>query len=64
MCKEKVYAIYKGDEFVDMGTSKELAKKFGIREESVKFFSYPTNHRRNKGKRKIAIVIDDEEGEK
>ena len=61
MSKENVYAIYKGDKFIDVGTAKELAEKFGILEESVRFFSYPANLRRNKGNRKIAIVLDEED---
>lgn len=54
---ENVYALYKGDKFIDIGTKKELAKKFNW---SVKFVSYlgtPSNKKRMKDNSFLTIKI-------
>ena len=33
MSREKIYALYKGDTFIDLGTKKYLADKLGVRKE-------------------------------
>ena len=56
------YAIYKGDEFIDLGTLKELGEKLGIKPNTVYFYSTPTYKKRIKGpenKRLIVIKIGD-----
>lgn len=64
MSREAVFALYRGDEFVDVGTKKELAAKLGIKPESVGFLASPENARRNRGgNRLMAYRIDDEEEE-
>ena len=58
------YAVYKGENCIGIGTKRELAEQFGVREETVAFWSTPTQARRNTGgNRKIAIKLDDEEDE-
>ena len=59
--KYKEYAIYKGEEIIDIGTVKELASKHNVSINTIYFLSSPANHRRNKGNKKIAIVVNDEE---
>lgn len=35
----KLYALYKGDDFIDIGTSKELAKIMGVKQETIWFYA-------------------------
>ena len=56
----RVYAIYKGDTFLFEGTAKECAEYFGVKEKTVWFWRTPTNFKRGKKNRKIAISIDEE----
>lgn len=58
MRKEKIYALYKGDEFVDMGTRKYLANKLNSRVEFISYLASPTyKKRRAKENSKSMIVI-------
>lgn len=62
MNKIKTYALYKGDEFIDLGTTKELAEKIGVSERSIRFYSTPTYVKRNNKENCYVVVrIDDEE---
>ena len=40
---EKVFAYYRGDEFVAMGTAKELAEMPGVKMEAVSKWASPSN---------------------
>lgn len=46
MCKEKIFALYKGEEFIDIGTAKELAKNRKVKPEFIRYLSTPANKRR------------------
>lgn len=62
MRKNKVYALYKGDNFIDIGTRKELADKMGVGERTISFYSSPTYQKRNPdGNCYIVIECEDEE---
>lgn len=62
MSREAVFALYRGDEFVDVGTKKELAAKLGIKPESVGFLASPENARRNRsGNRLMAYRVEEDE---
>ena len=50
MSKENIYAVYKGDEFIDLGTKKELAKKLNIKPRSIGFMTTPSYKKRIKKK--------------
>lgn len=41
------YALYRGDEFVDLGTADELASRRGCKASSIKFMASPAYHRRH-----------------
>ena len=56
------YALYKGDEFITLGTIKEIAKFLGVSERTVHFYSTPTYRKRNQ-KGNAYIVIRIEEGD-
>lgn len=53
------YAIYQGDDFLDLGTAKEMAKKFNVKKETITFWASPANKRRVKNKGKVAVRIYD-----
>lgn len=64
--KTKIYAVYKKDELLFVGTAKEAEKFFNVKRKTIYFWSTPANkRRRNLGKecggRKIAISFDDDE---
>lgn len=61
MSREKCYAIYKGDKFIDLGTATELSNKLGIKVNSLKFHARPVYRRRVKNYDKAMIVIKIEE---
>lgn len=54
--KENEYALYKGDEFVAIGTAKQLAERMNVQIGTIKFWSSPTYHRRII-KHNVAIVV-------
>lgn len=61
MRKKKIYAIYKGEKFLFEGTAKECAEYFGIKEETVWWLATPSNLKRDKRDRMIAIKLEEEE---
>lgn len=46
MAKENIYAAYKGDEFLDIGTKKQLARKLHIKIETISFLASPAYRKR------------------
>lgn len=60
-----VYALYKGDEFLDIGTLKQLSEKHNMKLSTLRFLSSPANRRRRKGNGLLIINIgsvDDDVG--
>ena len=58
MLKKNVYAIYKGDKFLDLGTPRELAKKFNWKPDTVTYFASRSHKNRiNIDNALIAIKI-------
>lgn len=53
-----IYAIYKGDEFLDLGTAKELAQKFNVKEKTIHYWHTPT-HKKLVKNGMIVIKIND-----
>lgn len=56
----KIYAIYKGENFLFEGTAKECAEHFGIKEKTVWWLATPSNLKRDKKGRMIAIKLEEE----
>lgn len=55
----KLYAIYRGDEFIDLGTLEELAERRHVRVDSIRFLASPSNFKKgNIEKRLAAYVIE------
>ena len=53
---EKEYAIYKGDKFLAIGTSKELALYMGVSFETFNFYKSKSYQRRCSGDNHYVIV--------
>ena len=66
MSKEYVYAIYKGDKFIELGTKKELAKKMNVKPQFIGYLASPANRKRIEKNKKensnalLTIRIDEE----
>lgn len=56
-----VYAAYKGDEFVDLGTKRELAESLGVTEKAIELFMSPSYKARKSETKTIVIRIEDDE---
>lgn len=41
------YAMYKGDEFIDVGTLTYLAEKYHKKQKTLKFLATPSAHKRS-----------------
>lgn len=40
------YAVYKGDDFICLGTVKECAKELGVKEDTIRFYMTPVYKKR------------------
>lgn len=59
--KKQVYALYKGDDLIIMGEAKDCSLYTGLKESTIRWYSNPAAHKRNKsGKRLIAIRVGEE----
>ncbi len=61
MKKQKQYALYRGDTFIDIGTKEYLANKIGVDIKSIEFYMSPTYQRRNNYKGWVVIRIEEDE---
>lgn len=61
------YALYKGDNFLDIGTIKELSKRYNISVKTLRWYSTPCYKNKIKNKKNIksyvVVRIEDEEDE-
>ena len=57
------FALYRGDEFVDVGTAEEIAKRLGCKPDTIRFYATPSYQARlkDRDKRLIAVRIDEED---
>ena len=58
--KKNIYAVYKGDTFITMGTAKEIAEKLGIKTKTIYWYMSNAGKRRIKENSLIIIKVDDE----
>lgn len=66
MTKKKEYALYKGDQFVDIGTLKYLAKKLNVNERTIQYYSTPAHLRKcqkfnGNGNYLVVVKLDEED---
>ena len=61
------YALYKGDNFLDIGTIKELSKRYDISVKTLRWYSTPCYKNKIKNKKNIksyvVVRIEDKEDE-
>lgn len=50
------YALYKGDEFIDIGTAEKLSREYGYTKGTIRYYSSPSYMRKERSKRPDAIV--------
>ena len=55
----KIYALYKGDEFIDIGTIDYLANLLKVTKKTIMFYSSPTYLKRTKGNGWVVIKVED-----
>lgn len=60
MRKKQEYALYKGDEFIDLGTIEELAERMGVAPKTIRHYQTPTYKKKGKDdfNRKVLIKIE------
>lgn len=59
----KEYALYKGEELLEIGTLKFLSKKFQVKIKTLLFYQTPTQKKRtseNKGRRLVKLEGNDD----
>jgi hypothetical protein len=66
--RNKVFAVYRGDTFIDLGTLRELSNRLGIKSTSIKYYTTAAYKRkvekRIKGRyENQMIIIEIPEGE-
>ena len=57
--KMKTYALYKGDEFLNLGSIKFLAEWLGVKESTIRFYSSPIYRKRTGDRGLLVIRIED-----
>ena len=55
--KKYVYALYKGDEFIDLGTLEELAKKEGVKKHTILYYQTQAYKRKAKEDKNRRVLI-------
>ena len=55
-----IYALYKGDKFIDLGTREHLAKLLGVNKKTISHYSSPAYQRRNNYNGWVVIRIEAE----
>lgn len=56
-----MYALYKGDTFIDLGTKEYLAQKLKVKKSSIEFYMTPTHRKRTGDNGWIVIKIEEVE---
>lgn len=58
----RVYALYKGDDFITTGTIQEISDETGKSVDFLRWMTYPTYKKRSEnGKNRLQIVCLDED---
>lgn len=55
---KRIYALYKGDNFIDIGTLEYLANKLGVKRKTIYFYSTPSYFKRVPDENNRYIVIE------
>lgn len=54
--RENEYALYKGDQFLTLGTAKELATYLGVTSNTIKFYMSNTYQKRCSGDNHYVVI--------
>lgn len=57
---EKIYCVYKGDQFISVGSLKDLSKELNIKIESLRWMSTPSALKRSNGHKLEVYLVQDE----
>jgi hypothetical protein len=65
MRKQSCYALYKGDQFIDLGTITELSERLNIKEQTLWFYTSKVYEKRSEQKNSdnLRILIKIEEND-
>lgn len=55
-----IYALYKGDEFLSLGTIKEIAKEMNIKESTIRFYNKPSYMKRAGKNARVIIKVEED----
>lgn len=55
-----LYALYKGDDLLDVGTAHEIAERRGCKPSTIEWLATPSSKRRDRGNRLVAERIEDD----
>ena len=58
--KGKIYAMYKGDNLLGIGTTEELAELRGVKEDTIIYYHSPSKRKRTGDKGIFVIDIEEE----
>ena len=59
MNKEKIYALYRGEKFLGIGTKTKLAELLKVKIKTVSFYATPSNKKRtNEAQSRRLVLID------
>jgi hypothetical protein len=59
-----IYAAYRGDTFIAVGTAAELAEELGGNERKIRWYATPTAHKRHSYENSIRVYrLEDDETE-
>ncbi|MEE3344286.1 MAG: hypothetical protein VZS44_09370 [Bacilli bacterium] len=59
MRKKKIYALYKGDEWITDGTKEELAEYLNVKIRTIDFYTTPVWRKRTKDNAYIVVKLED-----
>ena len=59
--KPKVYALYRGEDYIDTGTLLRLSTKHGINLNTLRWLTTPVAKRRVRGKRGWSVTLMEDE---
>ena len=59
--RDKVYALYKGDNFIAEGTIEEIAKETNKTEQFVRYMTFPSYEAKSDGPKRMRMISLEEE---
>ena len=62
--EKTMYALYKGDTFIELGTKEELAQMLGVKQQTISFYMSPVHYKISKGNGYVVVRIEEEKSTK